>query len=195
MNGAGLAAIDGSLAGAAEKLAGRRVSGIRRCGDWRTGAGSFDRRHRRNEPIASPRQSLDKPWIFSIVVECVAQLPGRGVETVIEVDKGAGRPQPFAQGFARHDLSRVLQEHRQHLKWLLLQLQLEAIAAQLARFKVNVEGSEMFAHRWQLRLASALGQTSYQDADQGASPVPDKRLAFNDLLVHPQFTERPALVH
>ena len=125
-----------------------------RCGDWRTGAGGVDRRHRRNEPIASSRQRLDEPWIFRTVVECVAQLPGRGVETVIEVDKGAGRPQPFAQRVTRDDLSRVLQEHRQHLKWLLLQLQLEAIATQLARFEVNVEGSEMFAHRWQLRLAS-----------------------------------------
>ena len=116
-------------------------------GNWRTGVGSFDRRYRRNEPIASPRQSLDEPWIFCTVVECVAQLLGRGVETVIEVDKGAGRPQPFAQRVTRDDLPRVLQEHCQQLKWLLLQLQFEAIAAQLARFKINVEGSKMFAHR------------------------------------------------
>ena len=171
MNGARLEAIDGSLAGAAEKLATERDPAV-----WRleNRASSFDRRHRRNEPIASPRQSLDKPWIFSIVVECVAQLLGRGVETVIEVDQGAGRPQAFAQGVTRYDLSRVLQEHRQHLKWLLLQLQLEAIAAQLARFKVNVEGSEMFAHRWQLRLASTFGQTSYQDAVKALHPFPIK---------------------
>ena len=116
-----------------------------------TDAGSFDRRHRRDEPVASPRESLDKPWIFSTVVECVAQLLGRGVETVIEVDKGARRPQPFAQGLTRYDLSRVLQEHRQHLKWLLLQLQFEAIAAQLAGFKVDVEGPEMF------RVAGSFG--------------------------------------
>ena len=136
-----------------------------------TGEVSAAPMNRRDEPIASPRERLDEPRIFSTVAECLAQLLGRGVETVIEVDKRVRRPQPFAQGFARHDLSRALQEHRQHLKWLLLQLQFEAIAAQLARFKVDVEGPEMFARRWQHRLHLRSVKTSYQDAIKALHPL------------------------
>ena len=164
MNGARLAAIDGSRAGAAEKLADVASTGEL------TAAGSSDSRNRRDEPITSPRERLDEPRTFCTVSECVAQLLDRGVETVIEVDNRVRRPQSFAQGFARHDLSRVLQEHRQHLKWLLLQLQLEAIAAQLARFNVDVEGPEMFARPWRHRLPLRSVQTSYQYASRALHP-------------------------
>jgi hypothetical protein len=64
-------------------------------------------------------------------VQGPAQLSDRSVHADVEIDKGVGRPQLPLQLLPRHDLARMLEEHRQDLKWLLVKLDPAALPVQL----------------------------------------------------------------
>ena len=61
-----------------------------------------------------------------------------GIPVVIDVDKGV-RPEPLLQFLPRHHVARALQQDREQLKWLAAELELDAILAQLAGSKINLE--------------------------------------------------------
>ena len=63
-----------------------------------------------------------------------------GVQAVLEVDEGAGRPQALAQFFARHHLARTLEHHRENLERLILKPDADASLPQLARAQIDLEG-------------------------------------------------------
>jgi hypothetical protein len=62
---------------------------------------------------------------------------------VIEIDEGIDRPQSLLYFFASDHLARLLQQERQNLKRLFLQLYLRTVAAQLARPQVNLKSPEL----------------------------------------------------
>jgi hypothetical protein len=70
---------------------------------------------RRNEAVTTAMKSFNKTGIFRLISESLAQLFDCAVQAVIEVNKRVGRPKPSLQFFPGHHLSRVLQQHDQHL--------------------------------------------------------------------------------
>src|SRR5262249_40524768 len=81
-----------------------------------------------------------------------AQLIDRGVQAVIEIDKRVSRPQAAAQLFARHHISRSLDQHGEHSEGLILQPYASALLAQLAIRGIHFEHAEAgdagFRARW-----------------------------------------------
>jgi hypothetical protein len=68
---------------------------------------AIDRPHK---PVATPRHSFHKSGILRRVSECVTKPLNGGIETVVEVNKGVGRPQSVAKIIAGHYFSRPLQQ-------------------------------------------------------------------------------------
>jgi hypothetical protein len=64
------------------------------------------------------------------------------VDTFVEAPKRIGGPNRLAQFLPRHDFPRVLEQQRQHSKWLLLQSDPRPVLAQLARANIDFERSE-----------------------------------------------------
>jgi hypothetical protein len=58
---------------------------------------------------------------------------------MIEVHEGIGRPQLLPQFVACHHLARVLQKQGQDPEWLVLNLDLQSVLAELTCAKVNFE--------------------------------------------------------
>ncbi len=61
---------------------------------------------------------------------------------MIEIDKRIRRPERRPKLLARHNLARILEQNRQHLKRLLLQLDLLPVFAQLRRGEVRLENAK-----------------------------------------------------
>ena len=97
---------------------------------------------RRDEAISTPCQGFDEPWIVGRIAQRLAQFRHGGIHAVVEVHEGILRPQLLLQFLARHDLARMLQQHLEHLKGLLLQPDLEAALAQFACAQVNFKNPE-----------------------------------------------------
>jgi hypothetical protein len=61
---------------------------------------------------------------------------------MLEVDVDVSGPEPLLQFFACHHIAGVLQEHRQHLDRLALQLNAQPVFAQLTAVKIELECPE-----------------------------------------------------
>jgi hypothetical protein len=61
---------------------------------------------------------------------------------VVEVNKCVGGPQVFLQFFPSNHFPGVLQQHREHLKWLFLKPHLHAVLAQFARPEIHLEDTK-----------------------------------------------------
>ena len=66
---------------------------------------------------------------------------------MVEVDEGVSRPEPFAHRIASDHLTRALEEHREQLKRLFLQLEPDAVAPELPRLEIDFEGAEPHTRR------------------------------------------------
>jgi hypothetical protein len=96
-----------------------------------------------NEAVAAPGHGLKEARVVGVVSERVAQpLDGR-VQTVVEVNKGVGGPEFFAQLLSRDQFSRPLQKSGQKLKWLILESHFEAASTQLPTLKVNFKRAKL----------------------------------------------------
>ena len=62
---------------------------------------------------------------------------------MLEIHKGVGGPELLVQFLARDDLAGMREQHRQDLKGLFLDFDLQAVLAQLGGAKVNLEGPEV----------------------------------------------------
>ena len=87
----------------------------------------------RDEAVAAAMQRLDEARPLGVVAEHGAQPLDRGVQTVLEVDERAVRPQPVAQLVARQQFARMFEHQREHGERLILQAKPHAVFAQLAR--------------------------------------------------------------
>jgi hypothetical protein len=98
--------------------------------------------HRNHKSISSLGQRFDKPWRFRIVPESFADSVDGFVNSPVEIDHDIARPQAFLQFFPRDDLTRTLNQRRQGLKGLLLQLYFDAALTQLAGSQIDLEIAE-----------------------------------------------------
>jgi len=121
------------LSGAA--VAGARIGSARKVAE----AGAFDRA---DEAIAAPRQRLDETRALRIVVQCGAKPFDRGIQSVLEVDKGAVRPELLAQLLAGDHEARLLKQALQDFERLALETDPDAVLAQLPCSRIELEASE-----------------------------------------------------
>jgi hypothetical protein len=114
-----------------------------RAGSW-NGRGSFadSSVDGREQAITAAREGFDKAGVFGGITEGVAQALDGGVQAVVEVHKGVGRPKTAVQFLSRNDFTRTLQEHGQDLERLLLKPYFDAIAAKLSSTQVGFKGSK-----------------------------------------------------
>src|SRR5438477_3862477 len=98
--------------------------------------------YRSNKTVATPCNGLHKARIRCHVSQRLPDLIHRRVKAVIKVYERVAGPQPAAQFFPRHHLTRTLQHHRQNLERLFLQLDAAAILAQLAACEVRLKYSK-----------------------------------------------------
>src|ERR1700694_2347771 len=96
----------------------------------------------RNKAIATPRQRLDESWAVPGISQRLAQLIDRRVQTVVEVDESIGRPVLGTKLFAGYYLAGPLQQGRENVKRLFLELDPHTLLAQLYRPQVYFKGSE-----------------------------------------------------
>ena len=116
-------------------------------GIWRYGAlawRSFHGRkfHRSEEAISAARQRFHKAGILCRVAQRIAQPLDRGVQAVVEVHERIGGPQAAVEILPGDHFAGTLQQHGQDLKGLLLQANLEAVAAELPGAQVYVKDSK-----------------------------------------------------
>ena len=124
----------------------------RRDGEWRVGdrnrdCGKGRRRrqqsHRGDESVAAPRQRFHEGRGFGRISERPPDLFHGGVQTVVEVHERVGWPEPLAQILASDDVARSIQQRRQYLRGLLLELHPAAVAVQLPARAVEHEPGEL----------------------------------------------------
>ena len=91
------------------------------------------RLRRRNEAVAAPGNGLDEAGRLRGIAQRFAQAVDDGVQTVLEVDERAVRPEALAQLLARDQIPGPIQQLDQHFERLFLQADEHARLAQLAR--------------------------------------------------------------
>src|SRR2546428_766632 len=95
-----------------------------------------------SEPVTAARQRFDEPRILGRVAQGFAQLSHGAVQSDIEIDERVGRPELLLQLLARHHSSGALEQQPQNLKGLVRKPDLQAMPAQLARLRVELEDPE-----------------------------------------------------
>jgi hypothetical protein len=103
--------------------------------------------HGRQETVSTARHSLYKRGILGGISQGVPEAPDGGIQAVVEVDIGIGRPEAVAQFFPGDDLARTVQQFGEYLKRLLLQLDLGPTAAELTRAQIEFKNSETAPRR------------------------------------------------
>jgi hypothetical protein len=96
-----------------------------------------------DEAVAPAAYSFDVPGAASRVVECAAELVHAAADVVIEIDKGAIRPDALAQFFARYQFAGLLQESQKQAKGTLLDLHADAVLAELSGSSVDHKRAEL----------------------------------------------------
>ena len=98
---------------------------------------------RPDEAIAEAGQRLDEPRLGGIVAEHRPQPLHDRVDAVLEVDRGAVRPQPLPDVLARHHVAGPIEHQRQELERLLLQAHRVGAAPHLAQAHVDGDATEL----------------------------------------------------
>jgi hypothetical protein len=145
----------------------------------------------RKEPVATARHSLYKRGILSGISQGIAQAPDRGIQAVVEVDIGIGRPEAVAQFLPSNDLAGAVQKFGEYLKRLLLQLDLGPIPAELSCVQIEFKNSEPTGRRGSVAVCAPHSR-QVQHSD-GSIPhiIPlCKCLTRQSLACHPRFIGR-----
>ena len=101
--------------------------------------GSFDLRE---EAVAATSNGFHKAGTFGGVAEGITDFVDRFVEPVIEIHKRVCGPEFFLKFLATYDLAGVLKQHRQDLEGLFLEPDSQAVLAQFASAKIQLENSK-----------------------------------------------------
>ena len=117
-------------------VAGRQCVCIRRSGL------DIDHGHVCDEAITTPGHSLNETRALGGITQCLADLVDGFVEPVIEIHERIRGPQSAPELLAGHQLAWSGQQHRKHLKWLLLQPDPRAALRQFAGPKIGLEDRE-----------------------------------------------------
>ncbi len=98
--------------------------------------------HVSDKPVTASRQCLYKPRRISGVTQDIAESQDCVIETHVKVHKSIRRPKLVAKLVPGNDFAGIFQQHNENLKRLLLQPESDPVLVQLARRKVNLEGSK-----------------------------------------------------
>src|ERR1700675_3435270 len=101
--------------------------------------GRVGRFYLREEAVTSTRNSFYEARTFCGVAEGLADFADRFVEPVVEIHKGICGPECFLKFFASYDLAGVLKQHGQDLEGLFLKANSQAVLAQFAGAKIQLE--------------------------------------------------------
>jgi len=71
--------------------------------------------------VSAARNRFEEPRVLRVVTEHCTQALDRGIQAVLEIDKGSVRPELASQFFAFNDLSRTFEQHSQDLQRLPVQ--------------------------------------------------------------------------
>jgi hypothetical protein len=104
--------------------------------------GSCDPVDWRDKSVTAASHRLYESGIFGRIAKSVAESANRGVQTVVKINEGVGRPELLLQFVTSNDLARPFDESKQYLERLLLQAHTRAVAAKLSRAHVHFEGTE-----------------------------------------------------
>jgi hypothetical protein len=104
--------------------------------------GHFVRFYFRDEAVAATRNSFYKARTFGGVAKSLADFVDPFIEPVVEIDKGVLRPEFFPKFLASYDLAGVLKQHRQELEGLFLKANSQAVPAQFASAKIQLENAK-----------------------------------------------------
>jgi|SRR5580700_10898764 hypothetical protein len=94
---------------------------------------------RPDEAVAATVERLDVARVFRVVVQGLPEFLDGAVEAKVEVDEGVFRPKFFLEFVAGDDQARALEQHREDLERLLLELDANARLAQFASLQVKFE--------------------------------------------------------
>ena len=101
-----------------------------------------DRRDIGKKPVATAGNGFDETGILGGVAEGDAEAIGRRVQPPLKIHENIRGPQTLPQFFAGHELARPFQQGLEHLKRFVLEPQLNAVLAQLARVRIELEYTE-----------------------------------------------------
>src|SRR5580700_5596439 len=113
------------------------------CCEFRaTNRGHFVRFYFREEAVAATRNSFYKAGTFGGVAKGLTDFVDSFIEPVVEIDKGVLRPEFFLKFLASYDLAGALNQHRQELEGLFLKANPQAVLAQFASAKIQLENAK-----------------------------------------------------
>ena len=98
--------------------------------------GNFDLRE---EAVAATRNGFHEAGALGGVAKGLTDLVDRLVEPVIEIHESVCGPECFLDLLASDDLAGVLEQHRQDLEGLFLKTNSQAVLAQFASAKIQLE--------------------------------------------------------
>jgi hypothetical protein len=101
-----------------------------------------DNSHVRDETVTASGHCLNEARALSGIAEGFADLVDGFVESVIEIYEGIRGPQSALEFIAGHQLAWPGQQHREHLKRLLLKPDPRTALPQFASPKIGLEDSE-----------------------------------------------------
>src|SRR5208337_5555704 len=121
---------------------GRLRAGSLLCGGNRVCRCQVDATYWGDEAISAAGQGFDEARARCGVAQRIANFVYRGVEAVIEVDEGVGRPNLCAQLVPRHDLAGILQQGAEDLKRLFLKSDTGAVLAQFSGDQIDLKNAK-----------------------------------------------------
>jgi len=119
----------------------RRPNAVFGCGPWLPVSGSVDWGNVGKEPVAAAGNGLNEAWILRRVAQRFTNLVDGFVQAVIEVHDRLA-PKFLTQLFPGYQLSGLFQKHRQDLKRLLLQPDVQATLRQFPGSKIDLEDTK-----------------------------------------------------
>jgi hypothetical protein len=95
-----------------------------------------------DEPIAPPRERLNKSGGISGIIQRLAQPIDRIIQSVVEVYESVLRPESFPQVFPRNHFARLFEQHGENLKWLILEPDSATVLEKFSGAEIDFEWSE-----------------------------------------------------
>src|SRR5262249_17301762 len=98
----------------------------------------------RDKSISAARNGLDPTRALAGVPEHLPKFVNGSIQAPIEIDERVGGPEPLLKLLPGYYLSRPFEQKQQHLKWLLLESEFDALPAQLTA--MHLEDTKTHRH-------------------------------------------------
>jgi hypothetical protein len=84
-----------------------------------------------DKSVSAARDGLDPARALAAIPKHLPKFVNGPIQAPIEIDERVGGPEPLLKLFPGYNFSRPLEQKQQHLKWLLLDPEFDALPAQL----------------------------------------------------------------